>query len=1156
MSHKPLLAAAAMSLLSAAAVHAETFHYRGDAEVTAVSGAGCTGPRTYTLHSLDLLVRDDAHEPRYQGFVGGQGLSVRRFTGAELSDLSVTVANADPKLATRFHLSLSALGSEVLTGHTAAASVPADTPGCFLDAVDFNFARVADAQAADSWSKFASSFQILQLQAQWAASWKQNDFAAALPVARQAEALAEQSFGASDGRLLPTLERLIASLMCSGNTPEAVQQLRRAFVLDGHTAARDNQILSDLGQSIIAAHKYAALETLVRGAIAVEEKATPPADLAVYLSYLGVLLETASRYAEAEPVLRRAVQLDEQSLGPNDPQLAIALNQLGQTLMYLGKYAESEQDLRRALAIAEQAPQALYSGDFLISLADMLRLVGRFEESETFARRALTLAEQNSNGSPVRLIAAATGLGILYSYSHRDAEAEPYLRQALQLVEKMDGPNHPDVAVALNNLGSALNDLGRYQEADPLLRRAIDIWDASFGPMHVNLTRALMNLGSALMATGDFSEAELDFTRAYRIAAVAGVAPPVWRTPSKLMYLYGDAHVGQPDLAIFYGKKSVNTFQGLRSNLGGAAGAQESFLTTVEPTYRRLADLLIQQGRLGEAQQVLALLKQQEYLEFIKHGAGTDPGKTLLDFTPAEQKLAKPDAEIVALDTQSSTLRAKLQADGKLTAAEQQQLDALPGETQAAQAAFNAQVAALRKPTDRKLQDLEKQYVSLGKEYGALQEKFRSEGDKFSATDHARLGELRKSMDAAQATFDARAEEVARSSADPEAQKRRQHEINDFSRAFQGTLKEMGHDALLAQYFILDDKVAILLTTPNAVVSREYAIKRDALNAQIQSFRKVLNNPRQDPRPEAQALYKILLGPIADDLRQAGAKTLMLSLDDTLRYIPFAALNDGKQYLIEDYSLVMVTEAVRDKLAKLPNAEWTVWGLGTTKAGPGYAALPWVDVELNGIAGQQGVLHGKVLLDKSFNEESLRDGLDRAYPVIHIASHFQFTPGSMDDSFLLLGDGTHMTLAQIRNKLNFDKVELLTLSACETAVGDGGANHHGVEVEGLGALAQQAGAKAVLATLWPVADESTSELMRALYKEHRDNHRDKADALREAQLDLIRGTVVPDAAAKDAHRGLTRTDADQAPGNFRADPKAPFAHPYYWAPFILMGNWL
>jgi CHAT domain-containing protein len=359
----------------------------------------------------------------------------------------------------------------------------------------------------------------------------------------------------------------------------------------------------------------------------------------------------------------------------------------------------------------------------------------------------------------------------------------------------------------------------------------------------------------------------------------------------------------------------------------------------------------------------------------------------------------------------------------------------------------------------------------------------------------------------------------------------------------------------LAQYFILDDKVSILLTTPNAVVSRESAIKRDALNAQIQGFRKLLNNPSQDPRPQAHALYQLLVSPIADDLRQAGAKTLMLSLDDTLRYIPFAALHDGKQYLIENYSLVMVTEAVRDKLAQPPNAEWTVWGLETTHAGPGYDALPWVDVELNGIAGQHGVLHGKVLLDKNFNEDSLRDGLDQAYPVIHIASHFQFTPGSMDDSFLLLGDGTHMTLAQIRTKLNFNNVELLTLSACDTAVGDGGDTHHGVEVEGLGALAQEAGAKAVLATLWPVADESTATLMRALYQEHRDHQRDKADALREAQLDLIRGTVTPEKMGLDSHRGLTRQDADPGGGNFKPDPKMPFAHPFYWAPFILMGNW-
>jgi CHAT domain-containing protein len=160
----------------------------------------------------------------------------------------------------------------------------------------------------------------------------------------------------------------------------------------------------------------------------------------------------------------------------------------------------------------------------------------------------------------------------------------------------------------------------------------------------------------------------------------------------------------------------------------------------------------------------------------------------------------------------------------------------------------------------------------------------------------------------------------------------------------------------------------------------------------------------------------------------------------------------------------------------------------------------------------------------------------------------------MDDSFLLLGDGSRMTLAQIRTKLNFNGVELLTLSACETALGDDSVAHHGVEVEGLGAIAQQAGAKAVLATLWPVADGSTALLMRAMYQAHKTDHVDKADALREAQLALLHGTVQAEGAGK-AQRGLARMDSVPASGSFVVDPRAPFAHPFYWAPFILMGNW-
>ena len=159
----------------------------------------------------------------------------------------------------------------------------------------------------------------------------------------------------------------------------------------------------------------------------------------------------------------------------------------------------------------------------------------------------------------------------------------------------------------------------------------------------------------------------------------------------------------------------------------------------------------------------------------------------------------------------------------------------------------------------------------MGKEYGALQDKFKKD-KQLNPKERERLNALRKEMDAAQAKFEARAAAVAKNAADPEAQKRRGQEINDFSRAFQGTLKEMGHDAVLAQYFILDDHVEILLTTPHAVVARQAPIKRQDLNEKIAAYRKTLSSPNQDPLPQAKALYQLLVGPIADDLHQAGAR--------------------------------------------------------------------------------------------------------------------------------------------------------------------------------------------------------------------------------------------------------------------------------------------
>jgi len=296
-------------------------------------------------------------------------------------------------------------------------------------------------------------------------------------------------------------------------------------------------------------------------------------------------------------------------------------------------------------------------------------------------------------------------------------------------------------------------------------------------------------------------------------------------------------------------------------------------------------------------------------------------------------------------------------------------------------------------------------------------------------------------------------------------------------------------------------------------------------------------------------------------LRQAEAKTVMWSLDGSLRYLPVAALYDGKEYLIEQYALSVFTPASNARLKDRPDQEWNAAGFGVTKAFEGAPALPAVAAELSGIieqqTGQGGILVGEIRLDDQFTEDAMRQTLLKHYAVVHIASHFRFQPGNETNSFLLLGDGNHLSLAELKNLPNlFGGVQLLTLSACNTGVG--GTSGDGKEVEGLGVLAQRKGAKAVIASLWSVADVSTSLLMQEFYRIRESATTTKAEALQHAQLALLRGTMKNTEAAM-ASRGMHEPVVSQSRHEFprfASDPKSPFAHPYYWAPFFLMGNWL
>jgi CHAT domain-containing protein len=379
--------------------------------------------------------------------------------------------------------------------------------------------------------------------------------------------------------------------------------------------------------------------------------------------------------------------------------------------------------------------------------------------------------------------------------------------------------------------------------------------------------------------------------------------------------------------------------------------------------------------------------------------------------------------------------------------------------------------------------------------------------------------------------------------------------------ALQDEIAESPHTVALYT-MVTSDHYRVIVVTAKVTVAREFAIADTELNQKVAAFAQVLRNRSSDPKPLAHELYTILIGPVQADLDQAKAETLVWSLDGVLRYVPMAALYDGKQYVVEKYNTVTVTPASIVHLEAKPDvSNLSVAAMGITGKYEELPALPAVAGELDNVVrdaqvrGANGALPGTILLDGQFTEKAMEDQLSARHGVVHIASHFVFKPGDDDSqSYLLLagkdqgGTGFHLTVAEFRDNTNLTlrHTDLLTLSACET--GMSGSTSNGREVDGLGMTAQLKGAKAVISTLWPVNDASTGELMGDFYKRWAEGGGKvtKVEALRKAQLDLLLGP----ATTKGGGSGRGSTVENASP-----DPSSSYAHPYYWAPFVLMGNW-
>ena len=324
---------------------------------------------------------------------------------------------------------------------------------------------------------------------------------------------------------------------------------------------------------------------------------------------------------------------------------------------------------------------------------------------------------------------------------------------------------------------------------------------------------------------------------------------------------------------------------------------------------------------------------------------------------------------------------------------------------------------------------------------------------------------------------------------------------------------------------ILRDRLEVIVKLPNKPL-RHYTtfVTEDRVEETLIKLREGLTRTLMRGvlkillEPSQQA-YDWLIRPIETDLAASGVQTLVFVLDGSLRNIPMAALYDGNQYLAQKYSIAIAPGLQLVDAKPLARNSLKILTGGLSEARQGFDALPGVETELQRIGAEVPTTE---LLNQSFTEANLKANINSfPFPVIHLATHGEFS-SKAENTFILAWDerinAKELDSLLRGNTRNSRPIELLVLSACRTAVGDKRA------ALGLAGVAVRAGARSTIASLWYVSDEATALLMTKFYEELAKKEVTKAEALRRAQQAVLQ------------------------------DKR--FSHPYFWAAFVLVGNWL
>lgn len=683
------------------------------------------------------------------------------------------------------------------------------------------------------------------------------------------------------------------------------------------------------------------------------------------------------------------------------------------------------------------------------------------------------------------------GIGFAYTRLGEYAQALNYYERSLAI--RRETGDRRGEGIVLNSIGFIYFRLGEYVQALDYYKQSLAIREEIGDRRGKGVT--LSYIGQVYYSLGNHIQALTYYERSLVIRNEIGDRAGEAIALSQI----GEAFIsqGQPKLAVIFLKRSVNEYEKIRDSLADVDNSlHSSYTDSIAETYRKLADLLLQQDRVLEAQHVLDLLKVQELDDYLQNVRGDARTASGIEYYRPEQAILNRYN-----DLQASAIE------------------------------IGQQLAALNRK-DRESGSLTENELAQRNQLYQLDKEIRQQFNDF-ADDPA----IRTYVDQiTQANGTLLIEEIA---------------------GLTDKLSDV--NAVLIYPLVLDDRIELIITTPNSAPLRRTVknISRQELNSAIAAFRAALSNPYGDVKTPAQGLYRWLIEPLEQDLADAQQKTILYAPDGPLRYVPLAALYDGDdegQWLAERFQINNITTTSLQEIATQPaTTPRTLAGafadknithsveMGNRVAT--FQGLPFAGIEVATLANT--LTNISTYLDQDFSLNTLEPQLNN-FNILHFATHASLVPGDAEESFILFGDGESPTIRDIAS-WNLNNVDLVVLSACETGLG--GFDNNGEQILGLGYQFQQIGARAVIASLWQVDDGGTQALMNAFYLALR-NGFSKTEALQRSQRALIKN----DLSFVGEHQGKIQTI--NAAGGQPVTLKGALDHPYYWAPFILIGNGL